>query len=146
MLGPHLPRRILDSRQRGRRLDSRLRVHSRDRRHQIGLWAGNSSSGRNVNRATRRNELHQTRANVTLAWKGRLSDGPATGCPVIDPLVEAISVPLNAALTSGLSFVVPGTCAAKRLTVTARLTDQAGATLANKSAILHIEHKRPRST
>jgi len=79
---------------------------------------------------------------VTLTWQGRYSAGAADGCPIIDPLVQAVSVPARTALAAHLTYAVPEACTAKLLTVTVRVVDKSGATLANKSAELHIAHKR----
>jgi hypothetical protein len=83
---------------------------------------------------------------VTLTWEGRYSAGAANGCPIIDPLVQAVSVAARTALAAHLAFAVPEACTAKLLTVTVRVVEQSGATLANKTAELRIAHKRSRST
>jgi hypothetical protein len=77
---------------------------------------------------------------ATIRWTGRYSGGGVRGCPVIDPLVQRISVPAAEALTAHLGFVVPRACTATALVVNTRVTDKAGTVISNKTASLRITH------
>lgn len=79
---------------------------------------------------------------ATLTWLGHYSGSGATGCPVIDPIAEAISVPASSALKAHLAYTVLAGCTAKFLMVTARLSGASGALVADKTARLHIAQKR----
>ena len=79
---------------------------------------------------------------MRITWMGQFSRAGTTGCPVIDPVLQAINVPARKSLRAHLTFTVPTACTAKQLTVTTQLTDAKGGALAHNSAVLHIVQKR----
>jgi hypothetical protein len=86
-------------------------------------------SGRNCTRHPR---------TIGVAYTGTFSGNGAIGCPIIDPLRKTIKVPAASALTDAVRYTVPVACTAKRLTVSARVTDAAGRLIRVKTAELRI--------
>ena len=91
-------------------------------------------------RLTAMNCTHHTQS-FTVTWLGRYVGSDVTGCPVIDPLAQPISVASRATLRAHLAYTVPKTCAATSLAVTARIAAK-GKVVAHKTGSLRIAHTR----
>src|SRR4249920_3866743 len=59
---------------------------------------------------------------VTITWTGHFEGVTTTGCPIIDPLVQKITVPKASALLAHVAYLVPKGCTATALVVNAKLT------------------------
>jgi hypothetical protein len=77
---------------------------------------------------------------ASAEWLGRFvgsAPGIPTGCPVIDPLVQSMNFPPHGQLTRTVGYLVPGSCTATGLVVTAEIL-QNGKVVAQRSVELTI--------
>ncbi len=88
-------------------------------------------SGRNCSRREQQ---------VTVTWIGTFT-GDRTGCPAIDPVARALTIPRGAGLRDQQTYLVLSGCAADKLSVTARVTDKTGKRIKQKTADLRIVQK-----
>jgi hypothetical protein len=74
-------------------------------------------------------------------WYGRFMSsgtGIPAGCPVFDPLILPTNIPASGTASSSLGFLVPTSCTATSLQVTATVRSAAGVTLVTATASLAI--------
>lgn len=79
---------------------------------------------------------------TTETWSGRFT-GPSSGtippgCPVIDPIAFGVSFPAHGTVSRSVGYLVPASCTATELTVTADIRGTNGTLLAEGTAVLKI--------
>lgn len=78
---------------------------------------------------------------ASVEWLGHYvgsTTGQPLGCPVIDPLLESLSMSPGSVAMSSVDYLVPGGCTASELVVTVEILQQ-GQVVAQRSAQLGIE-------
>ena len=82
-------------------------------------------------------------------WSGRfvgLSTGIPPGCPVIDPIAFAVTFPPNGTVSTSETYLVPPSCTATQLIVTANIYGKSGELYAHGTATLNITQLPVQST
>jgi hypothetical protein len=80
-------------------------------------------------------------------WSGRFtgpsSSGIPAGCPAIDPIAFGVTFPPDGTASRSVGYLVPASCTASELVVTADIHGTNGNLLAAGTATLQIVHDTP---
>lgn len=86
--------------------------------------------------------VSQTAGVEWLAHFVGFTTGQPAGCPVIDPLLESVTLAPGSVATGNVAYTVPGGCTAPELMATVEIL-QGGKIVAQRSAELAIEQPLP---
>ena len=83
-----------------------------------------------------------TTQDVRVSWIAHwvAAGGGTGGCPIIDPLSQAVQMPPHSVYRSSLSYLVPPQCGATTLELTVSLSKQAQV-IAQRTAALDIDQR-----